>query len=327
MLRLCKSLNKLTSHHLVVMAEASSFIPQRNMPALYYTRNFAFSQDNKGGKGGSPIEDDMDPILKNLKNPQGVGKEGEPNFEELKKDDENEDENSYENQNKKGVYFLAIASVALVAGYFAMQINALRDEKKTVNRARVSYSGRADIGGPWKLIDTEGNVVTSKDYKGYYYLIYFGFCNCPDVCPQSLHKISKALELIRKMPEGKYIKLKTVFVSVDPDRDNPQRIKKFLSLFDPSIVGLTGKSNDDPDLKDCMKKFKIYASKIELDEGEKKTAPGKPRPYTLDHTIITYLMTDDNNYLTHLGSNMSDRDLATMIVDKIIQNETQNATR
>ena len=56
--------------------------------------------------------------------------------------------------------------------------------------------------------------------------------------------------------------MKTIFVSVDPDRDDPKKIRKFLDYFDTNIIGVTGKSNDDPDLKDCMKKFKIYSSKI-----------------------------------------------------------------
>ena len=95
----------------------------------------------------------------------------------------------------------------------------------------------------------EGNPVTHKDLRGAYYLIYFGFCNCPDICPVSLQKISKALDHIRKMPEYKYVKLKTIFVSVDPDRDSPEKMRKFLSHFDKSIIGLTGESNDDPNLK------------------------------------------------------------------------------
>lgn len=75
------------------------------------------------------------------------------------------------------------------------------------------------------------------------------------------------------MPESKFIKLKTVFVSVDPDRDDYEKIKKFLSIFDADIIGLTSTSNDDPDLKDMLRKFRIYSTKIEydmMDEEEKK---------------------------------------------------------
>lgn len=64
------------------------------------------------------------------------------------------------------------------------------------------------------------------------------------------------------MPENQYISLRTIFVSVDPERDTPEKIIKFLSFFDKSFIGVTGKANDDPQLKECMKKFKIYASKI-----------------------------------------------------------------
>lgn len=66
--------------------------------------------------------------------------------------------------------------------------------------------------------------MTEKDFKGYYYLIYFGFCNCPDICPNSLHKLSKGLRKLEKMPESKFMRIKTIFVSVDPDRDDSSKI-------------------------------------------------------------------------------------------------------
>ena len=90
--------------------------------------------------------------------------------------------------------------------------------------------------------------MTEKFVDGYYYLIYFGFCNCPDICPNSLHKLSKALQKIRESSKGKYFKLKTIFVSVDPDRDTNEKIEKFLSFFDSSIIGVTGEGNHDPAL-------------------------------------------------------------------------------
>lgn len=60
-------------------------------------------------------------------------------------------------------------------------------------------------GGPWKLLTLDGGTMTHQDLKGYYYLIYFGFCNCPDICPNSLYKLTRALERIRASPEGKVI--------------------------------------------------------------------------------------------------------------------------
>ena len=106
----------------------------------------------------------------------------------------------------------------------------------------VTHVGRAHIGGPWRLWDLNGKPFGSTDLEGCNYLIYFGFCNCPDVCPQSLYKISKALNILRQMPENKYIKLKTVFVSVDPNRDKKANIEKFLSFFDKEIIPVTARS-------------------------------------------------------------------------------------
>eukprot|EP01017_Pseudomicrothorax_dubius_P039690 TRINITY_DN6117_c0_g1_i4.p1 TRINITY_DN6117_c0_g1~~TRINITY_DN6117_c0_g1_i4.p1 ORF type:complete len:334 (+),score=90.16 TRINITY_DN6117_c0_g1_i4:158-1159(+) len=260
--------------------------------------------------------DESDQVLKDtLKNIKSDGKE------DPSKDEEHEDENSFENPAKRSMYIFASAGVLLVAGYLVMQMNLMREEKKTVKKQKVTYTGRADIGGPWRLIDMEGRVVTHEDFLGSYYLIYFGFCNCPDICPNSLYKLSRALDLVRKMPEAKFFRLKPIFVSVDPDRDDPARMKKFLSLFDKSFIGLTGRSNDDPELKKMMRSFKIYASRIELEDEENKGTQeqGKAAPYTIDHTIITYLMDDSNNYLTHLGSNLSDYDLAQTIMNNILE--------
>lgn len=327
MIRLSRPLKKIVFSKTASLLEASNYItPYSSMGVNYYSK-YTFSKDNRGENEDPRLREDYDPTLDRIENPEMFDKDGNLKEDARPKDedDENEDESSYLNEKRKGFYYFAIAAVGLLGGYFTLQVNSLRDEKKTNKNVRVSYSGKATIGGAWKLYDTEGNVMTSKDLKGSYYLIYFGFCNCPDVCPQSLHKVSKALELIRKMPESKYVKLKTVFVSVDPDRDDSERIKRFLKLFDSSIIGVTGKSNDDPDLRDCMKQFKIYASKIELDDMP-QSKDGK-KPYTLDHTIITYLMSDSNQYLTHLGSNMSDRDLANVIIDKIMQNETEKTNR
>lgn len=99
------------------------------------------------------------------------------------------------------------------------------------------------IGGDWKLKDTKGNTFGSDDLKGYYYLIYFGFCNCPDICPNSLIKLVKGLQKVKETSEGKYMKIKTVFVSVDPDRDTNAKIEAFLNIFDKNIIGVTGTHN------------------------------------------------------------------------------------
>lgn len=104
--------------------------------------------------------------------------------------------------------------------------------------------------------------------------------------------------------------LKLLFVSVDPERDAvPARMARFLRLFDIPILGLTGSSESDPRLKNIMQKYRIYASKIFFEEDDKgdvnlevnKFLPGDNKKlYTMDHTVMIYLVSSENEYLTHI---------------------------
>lgn len=159
------------------------------------------------------------------------------------------------------------SAIALALAYAYMEIQIIRaNKKKKTDSTLVKQvgSGKAQIGGEWHLTDTEGKPFGSNDLAGTYYLIYFGFTHCPDICPNSLSKVSKAVARVKKTKEGKFFNLKTIFVSVDPDRDSPEKIKKFITMFDPEMIGVTASNNQDPLLKECMKQFKIYASKLEF---------------------------------------------------------------
>ncbi len=127
-----------------------------------------------------------------------------------------------------------------------------------------------------------------------------------------------------------------IFVSVDPNRDSNERIEEYVKIFHPDLIGLTQKKNDSPELKDILKKFKIHVSKIYLtDEDEKedmktlqenapevieklsKLAVKADEKYTLDHTIVVYLMGPDNQFLTYLGSNLDEHAMTDIILDEI----------
>jgi protein SCO1/2 len=87
------------------------------------------------------------------------------------------------------------------------------------------------IGGDWTLIDMNGNPISSNDLSGAYYIVYFGFTKCPDICPSTLYKLSKVLKIIKSKPEAHYLNVKVVFISVDPARDTPPILKKYLNNF------------------------------------------------------------------------------------------------
>ena len=83
-------------------------------------------------------------------------------------------------------------------------------------------------------------------------------------------KMSKALQRVRESKEFKYFDLEALFVSVDPDRDSYARIDEYCKIFDESLIGLTHKQNDNPELKEMLKRFKIHVSKIYLTDEEVK---------------------------------------------------------
>ena len=128
------------------------------------------------------------------------------------------------------------------------------------------------IGGPFALEAQDGRLVSNKDFAGKPNLVFFGFTNCPDVCPTTLFEIS---EIFRKMGPDK--KISALFITVDPERDSAAKMKDYLSSFDKRIVGLTGSR---PAIDRVIKSFRAYSRKV----------PGKDGEYTMDHSAIVYLM-------------------------------------
>ena len=97
-------------------------------------------------------------------------------------------------------------------------------------------TGSSAIGGPFQLTAQDGRSVTEKDLRGGPSLVFFGFTHCPDVCPTALYEIGLIYKAMGKDGD----RLKTFFVTVDPERDTPSVIKDYLSGFDARITGLSG---------------------------------------------------------------------------------------
>ena len=137
----------------------------------------------------------------------------------------------------------------------------------------------AAIGGPFQLVDQDGRTVSDRDLKGHPFLVFFGFTNCPDVCPTTLFEISEVLHALG--PDAD--KVNALFVTVDPDRDGPKQIKDYLSSFDPHLRGATG----DPAAVAAMTKaYRVYVKKVPQENG-----------YTMDHTAIVYLMDKEGRFV------------------------------
>lgn len=137
------------------------------------------------------------------------------------------------------------------------------------------------FGGPFTMTDHTGKSVTEKDFTGTYRLMYFGFTFCPAICPTELSKITSTLKLLG----DKAGLIHPIFVTVDPERDTPDKMKDYISLFHPSLTGLSGTPEQT---KNMLKEYKIYAAK--------RDEPGMTE-YTMDHSSFIYFMGPDDRLL------------------------------
>jgi len=154
------------------------------------------------------------------------------------------------------------------------------------------------IGGPFTLIDGNGKTVTDRDYRGKYMLVYFGYTFCPDVCPTTLNAVSDALDRLGPKAD----RITTLFITVDPKRDNAAAVKQYAAAFGPRVVGLTGSVDQ---IKAAAKAYRVYYA-------EHRTGPG-PDEYSMDHSSVLYLMGPDGTFVAPLRAEQSGADIATAL--------------
>ncbi|KAG8921210.1 Cu-binding protein [Tulasnella sp. 417] len=160
-------------------------------------------------------------------------------------------------------------------------------ERKAAELANVK-TGRPKVGGPFTLTNQDGKEFTEQDLLGKWSLIYFGFTNCPDICPDELDKMGEVVDLIERKHGADVVV--PVFVSVDPARDPVPQVKKYLSEFHPKMIGLTGSYEA---VKKMCKVYRVYFST------PPEVKPGED--YLVDHSIYFYLMDPKGEFVDAFG--------------------------
>ncbi len=150
---------------------------------------------------------------------------------------------------------------------------------------QASVSGTALVGGSFTLTDHTGKRVSNTDFAGKAMLVFFGFTNCPDICPSGLQVISAALDKIGAKAEA----ITPVFITFDAARDTPEKLATYLKSFHPRFVGLTG---SDVELAAVAKAYRVYAQKVADDK--------TPSSYSYDHSAIFYIMGKDGAFIAHV---------------------------
>ena len=139
-------------------------------------------------------------------------------------------------------------------------------------------------GSSFSLKDVNNNIITEKSFEGPLTAVFFGFTNCPDVCPMTLHNLDL---VINDLEKKKKEMLKVFFVSIDPERDTPKIIKDYLDLFKNKIYGITG---DPKKIFVLSKSWGIVSEKIFSEDGN----------YLINHSSSVLLL-ENGKYLDRIS--------------------------
>lgn len=163
---------------------------------------------------------------------------------------------------------VAFAAIALALGW------ALRDGPFAPKTPPVA-TGPASlgIGGPFALTDQTGRAVTERDFRGRPVAVFFGFTHCPDICPTTLGEFAAYMEALGADAD----RMHWVFITVDPERDTPEHLARYLALFDARVRGLTG---TEAQVAQAARSFRVTSRRVPLEAGD----------YTMDHTASTFLL-------------------------------------
>ena len=139
-------------------------------------------------------------------------------------------------------------------------------------------------GSEFSLIDVNNEIITESSFEGPLTAIFFGFTNCPDICPMTLNNLDLVMN---KLEEKKKNKIKIFFVSIDPERDSPEIIKEYLNSFDNKMYGITG---DPKKIFLMSQSWGVMSEKIFTGEGE----------YLINHSSSIILL-KDGKYINRIS--------------------------
>jgi protein SCO1/2 len=163
----------------------------------------------------------------------------------------------------------------MIAAGLAVVVFAYATYELEANGPAPSAQSSIQMGGPFHLVDQNGRPVSDHDLLGKPTVMFFGFTYCPDVCPTTLADMTAWLKALGPDAE----KFNVVYVTIDPERDTPARLKTYLTAFDPRIRGLTGTPKA---IAQAAHDYNVYYQKVALQGGGGE--------YTMDHSTLIYLM-------------------------------------
>ncbi|MCQ8242356.1 SCO family protein [Rhizosaccharibacter radicis] len=186
--------------------------------------------------------------------------------------------------------------------------------------------GSPVVGGPFHLRDSEGHALTDRSFRGRFMLVFFGYTDCTDICPQTLTEMTEALD--RLDPEAR--RVQPIFITVDPRHDTPDRLRHYAGSFSPHLLALTG----TPDaVQDAERRYHVAVQPVDQSlSGDERSRPAAPSPgsspagtaaaaggpapahsaegtgpaaIAIDHSAVLFLMGPDGNFLAPIPADAS----------------------
>jgi len=166
-------------------------------------------------------------------------------------------------------YWISIAAVAAAAALAGVYVARLTSQPAVPSLEAGTAYPRPRPLGEFTLVDTHGTPTPTTALRGHPTLAFFGFTNCPDVCPTTLAMLAGVQKQVAQPG------LKVALITVDPERDNPEQLGKYIASFGGDLIGLTGTA---PEIVKTMKTFGVAASRVDLPGGS----------YTMDHSATIF---------------------------------------
>ncbi|MBL0969105.1 MAG: SCO family protein [Brevundimonas sp.] len=197
---------------------------------------------------------------------------------------------------RRSILLFAGACIAIAAA-LAVVTMVVVGRQDAAGPGVVSSTGQPQVGGPFQLVNQDGQTVDQTMLDGRWSLVFFGFTYCPDYCPTTL----TSLEATKRQMGAKADDLQIVFISVDPERDTPQALKDYLSTdgFPQGVIGLTGTPQQ---VRAAADAYRAMYQKVGEGEG-----------YTMNHSLTVYLMGPDGKFRTAVAHDLGPERAAQVI--------------
>ncbi|KPA19863.1 SCO1/SenC [Shimia sp. SK013] len=191
-----------------------------------------------------------------------------------------------------------VVILALGGMWFVSQTNSDDDQFAQCRQSQVA-GGAGAIGGPFTLVDGDGNTVTDADVLTEPTLIYFGYTYCPDICPLDATRNAEAMDLLEEA--GKIVN--GAFISIDPVRDTPDVIKEYTGYLHPRMIGLTGSAEQ---VKAASQAYRTYYKKQLPEDGDEEF-------YLVDHSTFSYLTLPGYGFVEYFRRDTTPEDMAKRV--------------